>query len=103
MRRLSSLKIWVDLPDGGRDEISLGRKGFCELFLVIIQQSLIRHDDQLFVQSQDFQDGPRTLRGSSENEVDHEPDKPAWLMMRSAARYSSLKLGLNDQTITSTP
>lgn len=43
------LKIWIDLPNGGGDEISSGRKSVCELFLMIIQQSLVRHDDQSFV------------------------------------------------------
>jgi len=64
----------VDLPDGGRDEVPLGRKSFRELFLVVIQQSLVRHDDQSFVQPQHFQNGPRTLHGSSANETERRLD-----------------------------
>lgn len=57
-------------PDGGGNEISLGRKSFRELFLVVVQQSLICHDYQSFVQSQHFQNGPRTFHRSSANETD---------------------------------
>lgn len=43
------LEIPIGLPDSGGDEVSLGGKSIRKLFLMIIQQSFVRHNDQSFV------------------------------------------------------